>query len=481
MAISFRSTVKLGVAAAPLLALSLPLAPARAAICPDGTEAEFCFPPPAPPVVPPVVPVLPPVVPGVPVAPVVPVAPAPPLAVNVYRTDARLQPLGLGRSWQVFGRDLLEILPQKVPFDPNVDYGVGVNRYTVPGPETPSDPAFRFSTAPGAYYAERTGWRLRVFGDGFGGPVVRSSGSVGTASFDGAQLGLRLDYAFSRDLVAGVFGRFGQGSADGGSLVSNGTSFGGQSSDLTWGGGGLFAQWSRPGWFISGAIGGDGLSSQQPFAISSSNATGVRSSSPSVGGSAFNTALNFGGRIRLSETQLLEPSALLTTSSLSFGQVSIPDGTTNQSWELPSTSSTVGTADIGVTWRAPMQQGKNLITPSLRVSWLGAGFLGGEPATVVSSSSGSQATLATGSLVQSSGLGLQGQLAYTLGDNTTFYVRGGAGLYSGGTAWDVGGGVKFRWGAKSRAVAAAPVPQPAPAPAPVEVPAPAPQPIRGLW
>ena len=466
MATSFRNTILLGFAAAPLLALSLPLAPARAAICPDGTEAEFCFPPPV-------------------VPPVGPVVPAPPLAVNVYRPDARLQPLGLGRSWQVFGRDLLEILPQKVPFDPNVDHGIDVNQYTVAGPETTSDPAFRFSSEPGAYYAERTGWRLRVFGDGFGGPVVRSGGSVGTSSFDGAQLGLRLDYAFSRDLVAGVFGRFGQGSADGGSLFSNGTSFSGQSSDLTWGGGGLFAQWSRRDWFISGAIGGDGLSSQQPFAISSSNAAGVRTSSPSVSGSAFNTALNFGGRIRLSDTQLLEPSALLTTSSLSFGQVRIPDSTTNQSFLLPSSSSTVGTADIGVTWRAPMQQGKNLITPSLRVSWLGAGFLGGEPATVVSSSSGSQATLATGSLVQSSGLGLQGQLAYTLSDNTTFYVRGGAGLYSGGTAWDVGGGIKFRWGGATRAVAAvpapAPQPEPEPAPAPVVVPAPAPQPIRGLW
>jgi len=140
MATSFRNTIRLGFAAAPLLALSLPLAPARAAICPDGTEAEFCFPP------------------------------------NVYRPDARLPPLGLGRSWQVFCRDLLEILPQKVPFDPNVDPGIDVNQYTVAGPETTSDPAFRFSTEPGAYYAERTGWRLRVFGDGFGGPVVRSGG-----------------------------------------------------------------------------------------------------------------------------------------------------------------------------------------------------------------------------------------------------------------------------------------------------------------
>ena len=27
-----------------------------------------------------------------------------------------------------------------------------------------ADPAFRFSNEPGAYYAERTGWRMRVFG-----------------------------------------------------------------------------------------------------------------------------------------------------------------------------------------------------------------------------------------------------------------------------------------------------------------------------
>ena len=452
--------IRLGIAASPLLALALPLAPARAAICPDGTEAEFCFPPPAP--------------------------VAPPLSANVYRPDARLQPFGIGQSWQVFGRDLLEILPQKVPFDPAQEPGREANRYVAPGPETSSDPTFRFSTTPGAYYAERTGWRLRVFGDGFGGPVIRSSASVGSSSFNGAQLGLRLDYAFSRDFVAGVFGRYGRGWANGGSQFTNGTSFGGTSSTLNWGGGGIFAQWSRPGWFISGAIGGDGISSQQPFAISSSNVAGIRSSSPSIGGGAFNTALNLGGRFKLSETQLLEPSALLGTSTVSLGQASITDGPTNQRWLVPSSSSTVGTADIGVTWRAPMRDGKNLFTPSLRVSWLGAGFLGGQPATVISNSSGSEATLPTGSLAATSGLGLQGQLAYTLSDNTTFYVRGGAGLYSGGTSWDVGGGVKVRWGGAAKQVAAAPEPAPQPVPQPTPAPvvqpvAPAPQPIRGLW
>lgn len=447
--------IRLGIAASPLLALALPLAPSHAAICPDGTEAEFCLPP----------------------APL-----TPPVAANAYRQDARLQPFGIGQSWQVFGRDLLEILPQKVPFDPAQDPGSGVNRYVAPGPETSADPNFRFSTTPGAYDAERTGWRLRVFGDGFGGPVITSAASVGASSFNGAQLGVRLDYAFSRDGVAGVFGRYGRGWANGGSLFSNGTAFGSTGSTLNWGGGGVFAQWSKPGWFISGAVGADGISSQQPFAISSSNAAGIRAATPTIAGGAFNTALNLGGRFKLSETQLLEPSALLGTTTVSLGQASISDAPTNQAWVVPSSASTLGTADIGVTWRAPLRDGKNLFTPSLRVSWLGAGFLSAQPSTVVRSGSGSEAILPTGSLAATSGLGLQGQLAYTLSDNTTFYVRGGAGLYSGGTSWDVGGGVKVRWGGAAKQVAAAPQPVPQPVPQPQSQPvAPTPQPIRGLW
>lgn len=119
------------------------------------------------------------------------------------------------------------------------------------------------------------------------------------------------------------------------------------------------------------------------------------------------------------------------------------------------------------------------------MSWLGSGFLGGTPSTVVRDADGVAVSLAQGQLVQGSGLGLQGQLAYTLADNTTFYVRGGAGIYGAGTAWNVGGGVQVRWGGAARSVAAipapAPQPQPQPAPAPELAPAPAPQPIRGLW
>ena len=169
-----------------------------------------------------------------------------------------------------------------------------------------------------------------------------------------------------------------------------------------------------------------------------------------MGGSAFNLATHFGGRIQLAESHFLEPSALLTLTTLSIGGATVFDAPTNLFWKVPSSSSTVGTADIGVTWKAPMRDGRNLITPSLRLSWLGAGFLGGSPATRVRDSAGQSATLPTGSLIQDSGLGLQGGLAYTLRDNTTFYVRGGAGFYGGGTAWDVGGGVQLRWGGAPR-------------------------------
>lgn len=479
----------LGCTAAPLLALLLPIAPARAAICPDGTEAEFCFPPPPAPVTP-----------GVPLPPVT--------TVNVNPLPAPQLPLGVGFGWQQFSRDLLEDLPQKVPaspedtrtsstfsdtpavsFDPRLGWqgplldeaaayrttqGTGVwvgggLPEKLPADVVAAAGSFRFSDEPGAYYSERQGWRARIFGGGYGGPVIRTTSASPAGSITGGQVGLRLDYALSEHVRVGAFGRFG-------TLWANGAS-------LDQGGGGLLVQVSQPTWFAGLAAGGDGLQGNQTISLQSSNAAGVRASNPSVSGGAFNLATNFGARVKLSATSLLEPSALLTLSSVSLGSSSVFDAPTNRTYLLPSTSGTVGTADVGLTWRAPLRSGANLITPSLRVSWLGSGFLGGSPGTVVQSSDGSVINLAQGQLVQGSGLGLQGQLAYTLADNTTFYVRGGAGFYGAGTAWNVGGGVQVRWGGAPRTVAATPVPvpQPEPAPAPVVVPAPAPQPIRGLW
>jgi hypothetical protein len=288
-----------------------------------------------------------------------------------------------------------------------------------------------------------------VFGQGFGGPVVKGAFGGASSSGSGAQVGVRLDYA-SGDLLIGAFGRYGELWATGGSLDTFGTSFGGRSSRATFGGGGLLVQLNKPDWFLGAAIGGDGLTADQPIAIQSTNAFGLRSASPSAGGSAFNLATHLGGRIRLGVSQFLEPSALLTLTSLSMGGVTVFDLPTGNLWNVPGSSSTVGTADVGITWRAPLRDGRNLFTPSLRVSWLGAGFLGGTPANTVTDGFGLASTLPGGPLSQGSGLGLQGSVAYTLRDNTTFYVRGGAGFYGAGTAWDVGGGVQLRWGGAPR-------------------------------
>ncbi|WP_216915612.1 MULTISPECIES: autotransporter outer membrane beta-barrel domain-containing protein [unclassified Synechococcus] len=419
------------------------IGPARAAICPDGTEAEFCLPP-VTPLTPPTPPTPPTPTPS-PSTPATPasVVPIRPVRVDVYRLDARLLPLGAGMGWRSFSRDLLEPLPQKVrESSPLAD----------PEPEGPSTSAFRFSVQPGGYFSDRDGWRLRVFGNGFGGPLI-SGVAGGPSSVSGAQMGLRLDYAIG-DLLIGAFGRFGSLQAQGGSVNDFGVPFNGQSANGSLGGGGVLVQFAKPGWFIGAALGGDALTTDQPFGISSSNAIGARYSKSSVGGSAFNLATSFGGRIRLSDRQVLEPSALLTLTSLSLGGATVFDGFTNRFWSVPGSSSTVGTADIGITWRAPLHQGRNLLTPSVRLSWLGAGFLGQAPANAVTDGISLATTLPAGSLTQTSGLGLQGGLAYTLRDNTTFYIRGGAGFYGAGTAWDVGGGVEFRWGGAPRATAA---------------------------
>ncbi len=410
---------------------------ARADICPDGTEAEFCLPPPAPAPRPQPTPA-----PATAPAPAPAAAAAPPrlVLVDVYRLDPRLLPLGAGIGWQSFSRDLLEPLPQKVR---------DASPLAAPQPENAPESPFRFSLQPGGYFSERDGWRLRVFGNGFGGPLIRGGGGAGPASITGAQMGLRLDYAMG-DLVIGAFGRFGSLWAQGGSLDALTTSFGGRSTTANLGGGGVLVQVARPGWFIGAALGGDGLSADQPLGITSTNAFGTRYSSPSVGGSTFNVATNVGGRIRLSGSQFLEPSALLTLTSLSLGGATVVDGFTSLVGNVPSASSTVGTADIGVTWRAPLQQGQNLLTPSLRLSWLGAGFLGQAPANRITDGFGLATTLPAGAQTQNSGLGLQGALAYTLRDNTSFYVRGGAGFFGAGTSWDLGGGVQVRWGGAPR-------------------------------
>ncbi len=409
----------------------LAIGPARAAICPDGTEAEFCLPPVVNPLTPPLSPSA---SPSPAVAPAS-TAPTRPLQVDVYRLDARSLPLGAGMGWRSFSRDLLEPLPQKVREGSPLAAEEPVGTSTSP---------FRFSAQPGGYFSGRDGWRLQVFGNGFGGPLL-SGVSGGPSSVSGAQMGLRLDYAFG-DLVIGAFGRFGSLQTEGGSVNDFAAPFSGRSANGTLGGGGVLVQVSRPGWFIGAALGGDGLTTDQPFGISSSNAIGARSSTPTVGGSAFNLATHVGGRIRLSERQVLEPSALLTLTSLSLGGATVFDGFTNRFWSVPASSSTVGTADIGVTWRAPLPQGRNLLTPSVRLSWLGAGFLGQAPVNGVTDGIALAAALPAGRQTQTSGLGLQGGLAYTLRDNTTVYVRGGAGFYGAGTSWDLGGGVQFRWG-----------------------------------
>jgi hypothetical protein len=356
--------------------------------------------------------------------------------VDVYRLDARVLPLGAAFGWQYFSRDLLDPLPQEVRQG---------SRFAESDPDGSTNTPFRFSPEPRSYYSSRDGWRLRVLGQGFGGRLVHGDQGGSSGSFSAAQLGLRLDYA-TGDLLIGAFGRFGRFWPRGGSLDG----FDGRSGEVTLGGGGVLVQLNKPDWFVGAAIGGDGLTADRPFSIRSSNTSGIRASEATVGGGVFNLATNLGGRIRLSDSQFLEPSALLTLSTVSVGSGSVRDGATDRRWELPGSSSTVGTADLGLTWRGFLRDGRNLITPSLRVSWLGAGFLGGTPSNRITDDNGQSTTLPAGSLIQDSGLGLQGSVAYTLSDNTTFYVRGGAGFYGGGTAWDVGGGVQFRWGGAPR-------------------------------
>jgi hypothetical protein len=180
-------------------------------------------------------------------------------------------------------------------------------------------------------------------------------------------------------------------------------------------GGGIFAQYQTPDWFLDGALGIDAVTGTSPIQLFSSNLIGIRSYHTSSSGNAFNAAIQGGLRWKLSESQLLEPSLLLSSTNLNLAGV----------------NSSIGGLDLGVTWKAPMRDGKNLFTPALRLAWLQRGFLGNVPNSPVS--------------IATSGLGLQGQLNYTFANNTVIYARGGAELYSSSPLWNVGGGLQLRF------------------------------------
>ena len=360
-------------------------------------------------------------------------SPGVPVTVQLNRSAATLAPLAAFSNWQLFSQDLLEPLPQKVP--------AAAKELVAPGPETSADPAYRFATTPGAYYSERDGWRLRAWGGTSGGTLLPARHGYGASTLNGGYAaGLKLDYAFSEQFRAGVFGRLAEQNINGAGILG----FSSSSSTLQEAGAGLFAQYQTPDWFVNGALGLDGVNGTSPLALISSNAFGVRSYNLSQSGSAFNAALQAGLRWKLSESQLLEPSLLLSSSSLNLNGGSRFDAVTNNRYRIGSINSSFGGLDLGVTWRAPIRDGKNLFPPSVRVSWLQRGFLGDTPSTSIGVVNG-QALNLRSPAVEASGLGLQGQLSYGFANNTVIYARGGAELYSNSPLWNLGGGLQLRF------------------------------------
>ena len=324
--------------------------------------------------------------------------------VEINRGFTNLAPIAAYSNWQIFSQQLLDPLPQKIP--------AATANLVAPGPEINTDPAYRFANNPGAYYSERDGWRLRAWGGTSGGTLLPAANGYGSSKLIGGySAGLKLDYAITPRFRAGIFGRIAEQNIQAGGIRW----FNSSSVNLQETGGGIFAQYQTPDWFLDGALGIDAVTGTSPIQIFSSNLIGIRSYHTSSSGSAFNAAIQGGLRWKLSESQLLEPSLLLSSSNLNLAGV----------------NSSIGGLDLGVTWKAPMRDGKNLFTPALRLAWLQRGFLGNVPNSPVS--------------MATSGLGLQGQLNYTFANNTVIYARGGAELYSSSPLWNVGGGLQLRF------------------------------------
>ena len=336
-------------------------------------------------------------------------------------------PLAVLESWSSFSTLLLEPLPQKVPLD-RLDL-------IAPGPEAEDDPPFRFASVPGAYYSERNGWRLQIFGTGGGGKLLPGNDDFGSTSISSSfNIGLKLDVAIDDNSRVGLFGRLAEQNIQ--TAAHNDFHSGRATSQQI--GGGLFAQLEKPDWFARAAIGWDAIDAGTRLQVRNDSARGDFRTWINRSGTAFNAALQGGLRWSLNSNHLLEPSVRLSGTWLDVS------GGARHGYRIDNTATGLGSLDLGMTWKAPIRDGSRLFTPSLRVSWLHRDFLGATPGSNITFQGGPDIVRSSPE-PQTNGLGLQGQLAYTFKDNTDVVVHGGANFYGADPIWSVGGRLQLRF------------------------------------
>lgn len=298
-------------------------------------------------------------------------------------------------------------------------------------------------------YAKRDG--ARGWFRGFGGNSADSNGSSGTIynpydlSAGGGVLGV--DVSLSDSFQLGAYANYGNLNLS----HRNGVEGLGGSWDADGWGGGITADYWTNNFYVQGLLGASGFSGEQRRSIKGygmlfdgENATGEKSGTSVVG------ALRVGAPMQSGSTYI-EPqfTASWTGNSENRFSESVNDDRLGLTYKSRSTNF-LQTA-LGVKFAWPMKSGTTaLITPSVRLAWLGDWSQANEDQTI-----GFDFTNKTYSvdsnLEDNNGALLEAGFDYSVAklESTTVkaYLRGGAELWGGnrGTNWRASGGVTFQF------------------------------------
>ena len=300
-----------------------------------------------------------------------------------------------------------------------------------------------------AEYAGRDG--VRGWFRGFGGQSADSNGESGTLfnpysiSSGGGVVGV--DISLSETFQLGAYANYGNTNLWQRSGV-NGMS-GSWESD-GWGGGVTADYWSE-NFYVQGLIGGTGFSGQQKRSIKGygaffddQTASGEKSATSVVG------ALRLGAPFQSGSTYF-EPQFTAAWSGNNENRFS--ESTSDDQLALTYKSRTTNYLQtaLGMKVAWPMKTGTTgLLTPSVKVAWLGDWDMGNEDQKIgfdftnkVYAVSSNQENV-NGALIEA---GLDYSVAKVEGMTVKAYLRGGAEVWGGerGTQWRASGGVTFQF------------------------------------
>ena len=270
---------------------------------------------------------------------------------------------------------------------------------------------------------------------GFGGGTPNAAGKGRYADIDGGGVQVGIDIPLSQESRIGVFGTYASMNGDDGSRGS---------WDVDgWGGGGYAEYWTDS-FYLRGMISAGDYSGEQTRRVDGKKARGDRN------GNSWTGVISLGAPFD-SGDWILEPQALLSYTNTSLGSFSEHGADRDERLRFHGMEADGVDTELSMKFSHPIRDGeRSLFMPSLRIGWVADWGQNGDRQRVTFLESGDKYSYGI------NGSSDHGALVEVGIDYTTFnftdtsmgiYASTGAVFWGGdrGTAWQVEGGLNFRF------------------------------------